>query len=239
MLVYGLTTCKSRIHTLLPATLQSLSNAGFPHPHIFADGCSGGLESTGCYATYRSNTIRTQGNWVLGMYEMYIRNPAADKYIMFQDDLVASTGLREYLEWCELRPRTYWNMYTFPSNQKIAPKTPHGGTVDGWYASNQNGRGALGLCFDLQGVLDLLSSRLFAERPRNLDKDGKYIVPERGHKRVDGGIVDALKQCGYTELVHSPSLLQHVGKVSSMGNMRHPLAESFRGEAYDLRQFIT
>lgn len=226
---YGLTTCAVRATTLLPRTLKSLEAAGFPRPRIFADGCRGGLEWTECDVAYRHTPLRTHGNWILGLYELYIREPDADRYAMFQDDFVTSLGLREYLEACELASRTYWNLYTFPSNQKLAPKTVHGGTVDGWYASNQLGRGAVALCFERGGVLDLLSSRHIAERPMD---------PERGHKRVDGGIVDALKKCGYTELVHSPSLVQHTGEQSSMGNRRHPDAESFRGETYDLRSFI-
>ena len=60
----------------------------------------------------------------------------------------------------------------------------------------------------------------------------------RGHKAIDGGIVDALSPLGFVEYVHNPSLVQHTGLVSSMSNKRHPTAETFPGENFDFMDLV-
>jgi len=45
--------------------------------------------------------------------------------------------------------------------------------------------------------------------------------------------VTALKKVGWKEYVHNPSLIQHTGKISIIGNGNHPLAPSFKGEEFD------
>ncbi len=214
---YGVTTCAARLHTLLPRTLTSLANAGFDRPWVFADGVNpdewkpegvGGV-------TYRFPTIRTFGNWCLSLGELFLRNPHAQRFALFQDDAVFLKNLRGYLDACKLDPKTYWNLYTFPQNQKL------GNGVGGWFKSNQRGLGAVALVFDRQGVIDCLTSLHMVQRPLNT---------HRGHRNVDGGVVTAMAKAGYTEMVHNPTLCQHTGINSSMGNKRHPLAEGWVGE---------
>lgn len=228
---YGMTTVLSRKDTHLPRTLTSLKLAGFDRPKLFIDGCTfqqaAALEEKlGLAVEVRRENIRTYGNWVLAMAELYIRNPDADRYAIFQDDLVTCLGLREYLEsspWPE--EKCYLNLYTFPSNYQLAPRDKR----HGWYPSNQLGKGAVALVFDNAGVLALLGSQHMIERPKD---------PRRGWKSVDGGVVTALKKAGYKEMVHNPSLVQHTGLTSSMGNRSHPLANSFPGEGFHLAQLL-
>ncbi|MGL6095400.1 MAG: hypothetical protein ACRC7O_06330, partial [Fimbriiglobus sp.] len=172
----------------------------------------------------RHPAVRTAVHWCLTLGELYGRNPHADRYAVFQDDFVVSKNARAYLDTIPYAPKTYRNLYTFPSNQKLAPRTSHGGTADGFYPSNQLGRGAVALVFDRETTLNLLGSDVILERPQ---------CGMRGWRAIDGGIVTALKKKGWAELVHSPSLTQHTGKVSSMGNRPHHDAESFRGEDFD------
>lgn len=220
---YGVTTVPERANDLLPKTLKSLSNGGFPSPRLFIDStCPEDLEmykKFGLPITTRQPTIRTFGNWLLGIIELYIREPDADRYVMFQDDLITYKNLRQYLEKCEYPEKGYWNLYTFPSNQKLAPDST------GWYESNQLGRGAVALIFSREALLQLVSSRKMLDRPQN---------PQRGHKAVDGGIVNSYRNIeGWKEYVHNPSLVQHTGLHSTMRNKRHQLAESFKGENFD------
>ena len=224
---YGVTTCPQRRKDLLPRTLASLSAAGFDKPRLFIDGAAGGTDWTsfGLGCTFRFPTIHTYGNWVLGLAELYVREPAADRYAMFQDDLVTCKNLRRYLDSVQYPEKGYWNLYTFPSNQSLAP----GGGKTGWYHSNQFGRGAVALIFDRQTVLTLLTHQHMVERPMDA---------HRGWKTVDGGILTALQKAGWVEWVHDPSLVQHTGLASSMGNKPHKLAVSFPGEEWDASEMI-
>jgi hypothetical protein len=222
--MYGVTTVPGRRKDLLPKTLQSLAAGGFDKPRLFVDGdwdYGSWHEEFGLDLTMRYPRIRTYGNWVLCLAELYIRNPSANYYVIFQDDLICSMNMRQYLETIEYPNKGYWNLYTFPENQHLS----HG--RQGFYPSNRLGKGAVGLVFDSRAILILLAHDHMVRRARD---------PDRGHKYVDGGVVETMNQMGWIEHVHNPSLVQHTGHFSTSGNPRHALAPSFRGESYDLMQ---
>lgn len=222
---YGITTVPSRINEYFPRTLESLRRAGFNSPRLFVDGAKSsaeyerfGLDDV----TVRWPGVRTVGNWQLSMLELYIRNPSANLYAIFQDDFVTYRNLREYLERAPMPSQGYLNLYTFPSNQQLA-------TGQGWYKSNQQGKGAVALVFTRLGVQTLFQQRSFIE---------KVCDPGRGHKSIDGAIVTAMSAAGWTEYVHNPSLVQHIGDASSMRNPPHLKATSFRGEEFDALELL-
>jgi len=206
---------------------------------IFFDGREGSEEYIG-----RLPTIKPFGNWLLGLYELYLRNPHAERFAMFQDDLVTYKNLRQYLKKCEypssgkivrsniLVPpgKGYWNLFTFTStvdkakNEKSNEELRPSEDYQGFYESNQRGRGAVALVFDKQAVMTLLSSHLLVEHPQDV---------HRGFKRIDGIVLDCLSAAGYKEYVHWPSLVQHTGELSTIGNTPQPQATSFRGEDFD------
>lgn len=219
---YGITTIPERIDTYLPTTLNSLKVAGFTAPRLFIDDC----EDIFPYCkfnlpiTNHCSRIRIAGNWVLSLYELYIREPNATYFGIFQDDFITSPGLREYLEWCEYPAMGYWNLYTFPCNQKRVPKDQIG-----WFKSNQMGKGAVALILSNEAVITLLGSTYIVKRFKSV---------KRGHHAIDGGIIDAFKLQGWKEYCHNPSLVQHTGDVSSHGTHNHQHATSFRGEIFNM-----
>src|SRR4051812_15694767 len=98
----GVTTVPERRGTLLPRTLGSLQRAGFPAPRLFADGVATPEEAnwygqTGC-ATVRCPIVRVAMNWTLGLWELYARQPRADFFAVFQDDVLVCRDAREYVE---------------------------------------------------------------------------------------------------------------------------------------------
>lgn len=227
---YGVTTVPMRRHDLLPRTLKSLAAGGFDQPRLFVDDCTNTEAAEyerqfGLEVTARYPCIRTFGNWVLTLAELYIRNPWADRYFVAQDDFVTYRNLRAYLERCAYPEQGYWNLYTFPSNQVLAPADG----LPGWYRSNQNGRGAVALVFSRPAVMLLLAHAHMIERPQDA---------HRGHRSVDGGIVEAFRKVGWEEWVHNPSLVQHTGLVSAMRNKPHQLSPSFRDEEFDALSLI-
>lgn len=231
---YGVTTVPQRAKDLLPRTLASLALAGFDRPRLFVDG--GVHEQLGVEATYRIPPITAPkefyrtgiiptnfGNWVLGIVELYLRDPFADRYAMFEDDLVTYKNLRQYLSLCAYPEKGYWNLYTMPHNLRLCKRA-------GWNLSDQNGKGAVALVLSRNAVVTLLTQPYFATLPYS---------EKRGWKSIDGAIVTAFKKEGWQEYVHNPTLAQHTGNLlSSMRHGQHPLADSFRGEDFDALELL-
>lgn len=239
---YGITTVPTRQSDLFPQTLKSLAAAGFDKPRIFLDGAMG-RSNWDTYGENRSTcrypAVLAVGNWILSMWELYIRNPGADRYALFQDDLVACKGLRTYLDDTLYHgiSNVYYNLYTANSNDvNIRDRWKRNKGIDqnlavcpeqGWYISNQLGRGALALIFDREGLLKLLSSKKVVLRP---------LDPLRPTRGIDGMVRDAMMELNCLELVHFPSLVQHMGVESTVQPLGYPRPEpspSFRGVDWD------
>ena len=224
--IYGVTTVPARRRDLLPGTLASLGAAGFSLPVLFVDGPYDTLKRDCEFdnsIVEREDPVRTFGNWALAIHELYIRDPFADRYAVFQDDILSCQNLRGYLDECNYPKHGYWNLYTCRDNEPVEL------TPSGWHLSNQHGRGALGLVFDGAAMVKLLTSPIFVEHPR--DK-------ARGWRSIDGAVMDAMKSVGYQEWIHNPSLLQHTGAVSQTKRHNQPVARSFPGESTDARAFL-
>ena len=237
----------SRRGDLLPRTLASLKAGGFPTPRLFVDGDNdaGSWEREfGLPVTCRYPLLRTAGNWLLALYELYIRDPAADRYAIFQDDLACVRNLRAYLERCVFPARGYLNLFTFPVNQQTVEKTfvgwfeakrmPESGSGRSYHGKMQQyGKGAVGLVFDRGGALTLLANQRLA---------GRFSDVDAGWKKIDGGVVESMNQENYWEWCHSPSLLYHTGTYdnggSSTGNNPQAQADSFPGDSFDALRFM-
>jgi hypothetical protein len=215
---YGVTTVPRR-RELLDATLASLGVAGFRDPWLFCDGycgiASSPRESIGI--TQRTVPVLAWGNWVLAVWELYLRRPDADRFAVFQDDLMACRGLRTYLDHCPYPARGYWNLYTFMENEQLVEGKP-----EGWLLSPQTGRGAVALVFNREAVTTLLRQPAVVDHAQ----DSQF-----GKRKIDGTVSDAMRGAGWQEWVHNPSLVQHVGEVSTLGPKHHTLrAKTFRAD---------
>lgn len=229
---YGLTTVPKRRHDLLPQTLASLKAGGFDNPRLFVDGDNDVVsweKQFGLEVTLRRPVIRAYGNWILALAELYIREPNADRYMVAQDDFITYRNLRGYLEGCPWPGKGYLNLYTFPSNQRDTPGWYEGALLNSGPEGWQTGRGAVALVFNLEAVQTLLIHQHMVERPTHA---------ENGWKRIDGGVVTAMNKAGFREFVHNPSLLQHTGRVSAIGNLPHKMSLSFRGEHFDAMELL-
>lgn len=234
----GVTTVPERKNSTLPITLASLQRAGFEDIRLFVDGVedpvSSGYVYSGLRVTVRNPRVKAFGSWALAAWELMIRHPEAHRYAVFQDDLVACTGLREYLDALTMPPKGYWNMYCWdrmsgrrgPSNHEIATENGH----EGFFPSNQQGMGALGLVFSRDGLQALLSAPGFVAKP---------ISAIRPDETIDGCIMEAMRRAGWQEHVHYPSLLQHTGERSVIGHPKFPVSPSWRGEEWDARTLLT
>jgi hypothetical protein len=155
--------------------------------------------------------------------------------------------LKQYLDATPYPENSYLNLYTFPHNQpdkllqreqggvKTHPKLSPDQT--GFYPSCQFGKGAVALVFNLKALMTLLSQMHTFVRVQNrqIIRPGEW---PRGDKAIDGAISESMKLAGFTEHVHNPSLVQHIGDESSMGSPKHLQAVSFKGENWDARSLL-
>ena len=235
---YGVISVTDRLNELLPRTLESLRTGGFTAPRLFIDGS----RDTGSYynyldkyqVTYRGERLKTFGNWVLALWELYMREPHADRYALFEDDLVTYPHLREYLDSLEMQLNSYWNLYLHPWNHSRIIPDPESLEMgkSGFFMGKQSGYGGVALIFNRWGVEKLLSSRELSMRPQ--------CTTEDWWRKHDGIISNAMKIAGFTELVHYPTLVFHTGTKSVLnGKAIQPPATTFLGEQYDARNLIS
>lgn len=222
---YGVVATYERLGNCLQQTLESLEVGGFDAPLVFIDGPTDSANaSIPINAVIRNYKTGHLINWMSALTQLYWTNTKADRYALFQDDLLCCSNLRRYLESFEIHPKTYWNLLLHDKwNGKLAKKN---GT--GWLLSDQYSRGALALVFDRQGVIDLLGSSKFINRP---------TASHRSKKSIDGMVCDVLKPQGYKEYIHNPSLVQHTGTKSLLGHNYGPV-KTFPGEDWDPMQLL-
>lgn len=226
----GVLTVAERFDQLLPQTLNALKNGGFDKPRLFVDGeCLIPHNLLEYECTQRIPRVGADANWFLAAQELYTREPCADFYGIFEDDFIMSKNVRQYIEACPYPGKAYLNLYLWPCYEK---------NKGGWYESDQRGKGAVALVFNNDALRTLIQApriyKRFADnaisyRPRN---------DAREHSRFDGTIQMSMTDAGYKEWVHKPSLVQHMGEVSVMGNHKHPQSKSFFGVGFDCMEFL-
>lgn len=213
----GITTVPDRLEDLLPRTIDSIIGAGFRSPQIFVDGDPRSRKlPKGFKTVVRSQRVQAYCNFSLALHELFVSEPQADLYAMFQDDLMACHGLRFYLEACPYPENGYWNLFTFPINETLS---------SGWSPAKFRGKGAVALVFDRATARKLLTSPFWHNWPQRKD----------GWKSVDKAVTKALRRRQVTEYTHMPSLVYHVGDQSTVGSRRHAVARSFKGLHWDAR----
>jgi len=198
---------------LLHDTLKSLADAGFDEVQTLFD-----LDRN------------AMAHWARVLVHIYLRHPHANRFAIFQDDIICTGGLREYLESFpeDKIGSVYLNLYTAPPNEnriKSNRETPR----IGWHESDQLGKGALALVFSRDVMLKLLTAESFWKKHQSTRK------PDRN---IDGCVITAMKLQGIKELVHWPSLVQHTGTgngTSAIGNIDRERSSSFPGEGVDVR----
>lgn len=233
--VYAVTTVPSRVEDLLPRTLESLERAGFGSPTLCVDGSRDYTKYLhyGLQITMRYPRVRVAGNWILSLWELYLREPEMDRYAIFQDDFVTYRNLRQYLDQCLYPEKGYWNLFTFMENDVKIVGVPKGT----WVLSSQNGRGAVGIVLNREATITLLGHPHLSKRLQNTQR-GKEPNSRRGWEKIDGGIVESFRAAGWQEWVHCPSLIQHTGDKSACGSRGMPIAKSFLGEDFDAMELL-
>lgn len=231
----GVTTVFERSDIVLK-TLHSLELAGFEKPRLFIDGIE--RASIAMLNSYKIATrypkVGAFGNWILGLWELYLRNPTATRFAMFQDDILLCKNARQFVEKTAHSPKGYWSLYCSAHFEKRNECNVQIGYTNRWLRSNLYGegkfvgQGALALVFTKDAVEKILTSQLVFAKPQQSGN------PTVNTMNIDGVVYRAMKNAGFMEYVHVPSLVQHVGRDSTLKEKK-PFVESttFPGVDFD------
>ncbi len=186
----------------LEATLFDLKRAGFADVQLFAEpGADIPAGFQHLPVTRQGRALGVFGNTVTALSALYLSQPQAEAFALFQDDISVAEGLRA---WCN---RELW-----PSGQGLVSlftMKEQSGTATGWQVA-QRGMfrtfGALGFIFRRDVLLAFLSDhRVWLHRQ------------SRRHGS-DAAIGEWATRTGHGIAYHTPSLLQHRGETSAAGH---------------------
>lgn len=206
---YGVTTVPERISNgCLSATLQSLEKAGFGAPHIFVDAAvdeEGQLRVPGWVYDYpvtvRHRRMGIHAHWVLSFAELCFLAPKADRFALFQDDIMMNEGTREFLESYRIPEHAYLNLFTSPRNKVKNAK--------GFRPAKHRCHGAHALVFPQAAARELLATKSIM----------KYMANHRCGEGVDIVIAMSLKKRKHRPFVHHPSIIRIIDTPSTVGHV--------------------
>lgn len=200
----GVTTA-ARIRPTLRQCLDSLGAAGWPTPHLFVDGSVPVPEPyRGLPMTFRDRAVGAWPNYHLGAIELLMRQPGADAYLIAQDDAVFyhDASLREYLEYA-LWPghqRCIVSLYCSAGYTRPEP---------GWHScAGRWGLGAVAFVWPREVL------REFVADPQVFNR--RWRPGGAGLVHIDDAIGRWAFLRGVEIWFPCPSLVQHVGEVSTL-----------------------
>lgn len=198
----GVTTCPRRLSTI-DACLDSLNAAGWRDVRLFMDD---EVELAPRHADLpRSVRIPRLGAWpnyYASLTEMVMRDPQADVYMLVQDDTLfyGHSGLRDYLE----RFVADCDLVSLFCPRDYSRREP------GWYVLEEAWFwGALAFVFSRPVAQTFLTDQRVMSHRWHSDYGG-------GVKGIDVVIGSWAERVGADVYYPSPSLVQHIGEVSTM-----------------------
>lgn len=211
----GMTTAPRQTPTL-ERSLTSLIAAGWSSLRLFAEP---GAEIPARFEhqpiTRRDQRLGAFPNWYLGLAELVLREPRVDAYLMCQDDVLFSEGLRTYLE------ESLWPSLEAGVISVYCPSHYARDRHPGFHIENRGWQswGALAYVLPADSARALLGDMRVLEHRLN--------GPADGLRNIDSVVGRWCLETGRTYLVHTPSLAQHIGDTSTIwtgarnGKRRH------------------
>lgn len=202
----GVTTAPRQVPTL-ERSLASLIAAGWNSPRLFAEpGTEIPPQFRNLPISQRDTVLGAFPNWYLGLAELVMREPQADAYLLCQDDVLFSEGLRDYLEE-SLQPNRDAGVISVYCPSHYATGREPGFHIEnrGWHSW-----GALAYILPAASARALLCDSKVLEHRLN--------GPADGLRNIDSVVGRWCRQTGKTYVVHVPSLAQHIGDTSTIWN---------------------
>lgn len=200
----GVTTAPRSVATLAQS-LTSLAAAGWDTPRLFAEpGTIIPPAFEHLPITLRDQTLGAFPNWYLGLAELVMRAPAADAYLMCQDDVLFADGLRHYLEQADWQSLDAGVISVYCPSHYATDSDP------GFHVENRGWQswGALAYLLPAASARALIGDRRVIEH--------RLGGPADGLRNIDSVVGRWCKSVGKNYVVHAPSLAQHIGDTSTI-----------------------
>lgn len=206
----GVTTAPRNSPTL-KRSLDSIRAAGFD-PVIFAEPETplSGIEAE---IVQRRAKLGVVVNWIQGLQDLLARFPDAQALAMFQDDILLCKGVREFLEH-DLWPRRDSGVVSlYCPNAKGYERESFTGTRR---ISQKNLIGACAMVVP-RHVAELIVTGQHRNKWRGFAEGGQSAINDPARwKALDAFIGHALAAAGLSADFYDPSLVQHIGKTSTL-----------------------
>jgi len=200
----GVTTAP-RARPTLEACLESLARAGWEAPHLFMDSAVRVPERFGHLpGTLRSPAVGAWPNHYLALFELTLRQPDADAYLIVQDDALFYDGenVRAYLE------QALWPGGRIPVVSLYCPG-PYTQKRYGWHRYRKAWVwGALALVFPRATARAYLRDRPVCQH--------RWRSRAGGLAQIDVVIGRWARRRRLPFWFPTPSLVQHIGRTSTL-----------------------
>lgn len=196
----GITTAHRKYQTITK-TVKALEHAGwdtgtiFAEPHSYID-CGPNWQYV-----HRANQIGIFGNWILGLYELFIRNIDADAFFIIQDDIIISPNAREYLE------KVLWFTEQPHLISLFGPNAIDNNENNGWRSTTTYHGGPNSIVMSHETVQKILSS-LIPLQYYGIQKQKKTSFD-------DLGIFALMSMNKWPTFYPKPSIGDHIGHQST------------------------
>lgn len=194
----GILTSARKSQTIIK-TVKALEHAGWDAGIIFAEpqsyvNCG---DNWDCVNRFRQ--IGIFGNWILGLYELFIRNIDADAFLMMQDDIIIAPNTRKYLEsalWFTEGPHLV---------SLFGPNVADKDESNSWRSTSKYGGGPASLVMSHETVQEILSSLIPL----------RYYGIKRKTSFDDLGIFSLASSKKWPVYYPKPSIGDHIGHQST------------------------
>ncbi|MCA9136411.1 MAG: hypothetical protein KDB00_06625 [Planctomycetales bacterium] len=203
----GVTTSPRRLPTV-GRCVESVVDSGWTDPVIFVDGDVELPASMASLNTCRRiPALGAFPNYVLSLAELFMRDPYADAYLMIQDDalFLGAPSIREYLE------SVLWPI-SGPCMASLYCSKKYNQESAGWHRFPGNWVwGAVSFVYSSDAVKRFLSSPMVL--------DHRALPDDQGLSKIDVLLGQFAVSNDIPVLFPSPSLVQHIGTVSTIWNV--------------------
>lgn len=200
----GVTTAP-RARPTLEMCLDSLQRAGWSTPHLFMDSSVRVAERFGDLpGTLRSPAVGAWPNHFLALFELSMRQPDADAYLLLQDDALIYDGenVRQYLE------AVLWPGNRLPVVSLFCPE-PYTARGHGWHPLHQPWVwGAQALVFPRRILHQYLRDPLICQH--------RWRSVAGGLTQIDVLLGWWARRRRIPFWCPTPSLVQHIGETSTL-----------------------
>ena len=196
----GVTTAPRKEETFA-ASMRSILAAGF-EPHIFAEPDSPiPDEFSHLPLTQHRSKLGCWPNYYMALQEMLTRDPHADAYAIFQDDIILASQTKEFLERA-LWPTENLGVVSIYCSLAYAQEKP------GWYTLDQKWVwGACAFIWPRHQLVHFLSNNAIHWR---------LTGRAQGVRNIDIVVGNWAKEHSRPVWYCSPSLVQHIGNTSTL-----------------------